>query len=80
MRRGRFGLEAVAKVPKIAGGYGSITSLSLSLRRKFTYKGKQRSYLLANCPDSQLVAEGTGIFSDGSRLAGNLVRPCTSTS
>lgn len=80
VNRGRFGLEAVAKVPEVAGGYGSITSLSLSLRRKFTYKGKPRNYLLAKCPDSQLVAKGTGIFSDGSRLAGSLVRPCTSTS
>jgi hypothetical protein len=80
MSRGRFGVEAVAKVPKVAGGNGSITSLSLSLRRKFTYKGKQRSYLLAKCPDSRLVARGTGIFSDGSRLAGSLVRACMSTS
>jgi hypothetical protein len=78
--RGRFGLEAVAKVPKVAGGYGSITSLSLSLRRKFTYKGRLRSYLLAKCPDDQLFAKGTGILSDGSSLAGSLVRRCTSTS
>jgi hypothetical protein len=75
--RGRYGLEAVAKVPKVAGGYGSITSLSLGLRRKFTYKGKQQSYLLAKCPDGQLVVKGIGIFSDGSRLAGSLVRTCT---
>jgi hypothetical protein len=75
--KGRFGLEAVAKVPKIAGGYGSITSLSLNLGRKFTYKGKQQSYLLAKCPDGQLLARGVEVFGDGSRLTGTAVRDCT---
>jgi hypothetical protein len=74
--RGRFGLQAVAKVPKIAGGYGSITKLSLHLGRKFTYKGKQQSYLLAKCPDGHLQAKGVEVFSDGSRLSGSVVRDC----
>jgi hypothetical protein len=74
--RGRFGLQAIVKVPKIAGGYGSITRLSFHLGRKFTYKGKQRSYLLAKCPDGYLTVKGVGVFSDGSRLAGSATRVC----
>jgi hypothetical protein len=74
--RGRFGLQAIVKVPKIAGGYGSITRLSLQLGRKFPYEGKQRSYLLAKCPDGHLIVIGVGVFSDGSRLAGSATRVC----
>ena len=67
----------MAKVPKIAGGYGSPLSFSLKVGRKFTYKGKKQSYLLAKCPDGHLQAKGVGIFSGNLRLAGSLVRSCT---
>lgn len=81
VHNGRYGLKSVATVPKIAGGYGSPVSFSLTINRKFTYKGKQQSYLLARCPDGHLNAKGTGVFSnsDGTttRLAGSLVRACT---
>jgi len=77
VHNGRYGLKTVATVPKIAGGYGSPISFSLKVGRTFTYKGKKQSYLLAKCPDGHLNAKGYGIFSDGSRLAGSLVRSCT---
>jgi hypothetical protein len=79
IHKGRYGLKTVAKVPKIAGGYGSPLSFSLEVDRKFTYKGKEQSYLLAKCPDGHLVAKGVGVFSDSLRLAGSLVRTCTPT-
>jgi hypothetical protein len=77
VHHGRYGLKTVAKIPKIAGGYGSPLSFSLKVGRKFTYKGKQQSYLLAKCPDGHLVAKGVGVFSGNLRLAGSLVRRCT---
>ena len=77
IHNGRYGLKSVTTVPKIAGGYGSPISFSLKLGRKFTYKGNQQSYLLAKCPDGHLNAKGVGVFSDGTRLAGSLVRACT---
>lgn len=77
IHNGRYGLKTVAKVPKIAGGYGSPLSFSLKVGRKFTYKGKKQSYLLAKCPDGHLQAKGVGIFSGNLRLAGSLVRSCT---
>lgn len=77
IHNGRYGLKTVAKIPKIAGGYGSPLSFSLKVGRRFTAKGKQQSYLLAKCPDGHLNAKGVGIFSDGTRLAGSLVRTCT---
>jgi hypothetical protein len=77
VHHGRYGLKTVTTVPKIAGGYGSPISFNLKIGRTFTYKGKKQSYLLAKCPDGHLNAKGVGIFSDGSRLAGSLVRSCT---
>lgn len=77
IRKGRYGLKSVATVPKIAGGYGSPISFSLKVGRNFTYKGKKQSYLLAKCPDGHLNAKGVGVFADGTRLAGSLVRACT---
>lgn len=77
IHNGRYGLKTVASVPKIAGGYGSPISFSLRVGKTFTYKGKKQSYLLAKCPDGHLNAKGVGVFSDGSRLAGSLVRSCT---
>jgi hypothetical protein len=77
VHHGRYGLKSVALVPKIAGGYGSPIDFSIKLGRKFTYKGKQQSYLLAKCPDGHLNAKGVALFSDHSRLAGSLIRTCT---
>lgn len=76
IHHGRYGLKTVAKIPKIAGGYGSPLSFSLKVGRKFTYKGKKQSYLLAKCPDGHLQAKGVGVFSGPVRLAGSLVRSC----
>ncbi len=77
IHKGRYGLKTVASVPKIAGGYGSPVSFSLRVGRNFTYKGKKQSYLLAKCPDGHLNAKGMGVFSDGTKLFGSLIRSCT---
>jgi hypothetical protein len=77
VNNGRYGLKTVAKIPKIAGGYGSPVSFSLRVDRKFTYRGKRQGYLLAKCPDGHLNAKGVGLFSGPLRLAGSLVRVCT---
>lgn len=77
IHKGRFGTKSVASIPVIAGGYGSPVFFELTVNRKFTYKGKQQSYLLAKCPDGHLNARGTAIFSDGKHLSGEVVRPCT---
>lgn len=77
IHNGRFGTKSVASIPVIAGGNGSPVFFELNVNRKFTYKGKSQSYLLAKCPDGHLNAKGTAIFSDGKHLTGEVVRPCT---
>ena len=78
IHKGRYGLRSVASVPKIAGGYGSPLGFSLKIGRTFTYKGKQQSYLLAQCPDGYFAVKGRLAFEDGNVLAGNFALPCTS--
>jgi hypothetical protein len=56
--RGRYGTHAVARIPRIAGGAGSVTGYKITIDRKFTYKGKNESYLTASCPTGVYYAEG----------------------
>jgi hypothetical protein len=77
VKNGRYGTKSVASIPVIAGGSGSPIFFELNVGRNFTYKGKKQSYLLAKCPDGHLNAKGTGVFSDGTKLTGSVVRSCT---
>ncbi|HEY5053661.1 MAG TPA: hypothetical protein VII45_09665 [Solirubrobacterales bacterium] len=77
IHNGRYGMKASGSIPKIAGGFGSVTSFELSLNRKYTYKGKKLSYLTAKCPDGHLNAKGTAKFKDGTTVFGSIVRKCT---
>lgn len=77
INKGRFGNYAVASVPKIAGGSGSVKSFSLTINKKYTYKGKKMSILSAKCPDGKLQAHGTAVFADGTKASAEIVRTCT---
>jgi hypothetical protein len=67
---GRYGTKSIASIPKIAGGFGSVKSFSLTFN-------KHKGYLLAKCPDGHLNAKATSVFTDGSKLTGTFVRSCT---
>ena len=77
INKGRYGLLAKASVPKITGGSGSVRSFSLTVNKKYTYKGKKMSILSAKCPDGKLQANGTAVFADGTRASAGVVRTCT---
>jgi hypothetical protein len=77
VHEGRFGLKSIATIPKIAGGYGSAISFNLKLGRAFTYKGKKQNYLLLQCPDGKIFAQGTAKFSDNVTASGGVIRACT---
>lgn len=68
VRKGRYGLLATGTVPKIAGGSGSPTFFTLTLKK---------GIIKATCPDGKLQARGTAIFADGTKAKGTLIRPCT---
>jgi len=70
------GRRAIATIPKIAGGYGSVTKFNLAIHRTFKRKGRKEGYLLARCRDGRFFAHATAFFVDGTRLSGNVVRRC----
>jgi len=45
------GIHAVAKVPVIAGGSGSLLGFNFRLGKTYEYKGRKLGYLEAKCPD-----------------------------
>jgi hypothetical protein len=77
IHKGRYGLRAVAKIPVIAGGSGSVIGFEINFGRK--------SYFSAKCPDGHFNANvKSAIFIDeagGPRtkttLKGTVVRSCT---
>jgi hypothetical protein len=68
IHKGRYGLESIATVPKIAGGSGSVLFFTLTL---------DKGIIKATCTDGHLDARGTASFSDGTVAKGTVVRPCT---
>lgn len=77
IHRGRYGTNALAEIPAIAGGAGSVTKFKLTIKRTFTYKGTQRSYLTASCPSGHYFTEGEVGFDDGTTLEITHVLPCS---
>ena len=73
---GRYGFKVVAKIPKIAGGYGTPTYGRISIGREWKYKGKTLSYANASCNGGRLQAKGQFTFKDGTFLEGTFLRPC----
>ncbi|HEV2726680.1 MAG TPA: hypothetical protein VGV34_00205 [Solirubrobacterales bacterium] len=75
--RGRFGLHIATKVPRIAGGSGSVTMFDLRVGRRFTYKGQKKSFLVAGCPTGSWLTKGEVLFEDGTRLGISHPFTCT---
>jgi hypothetical protein len=80
---GEFGTVLSAKVPTLAGGQGSITSIEMTIGREYNYRGQRRSYIAASCsaPDGfpEAVfsfARGSFYFADHEQFHTTLTRDC----
>ena len=76
INKGIYGYRTEAKIPKIAGGYGIPLSGSITVGKKWTFKGKQHSYISARCANGRLQGRGEFTFKDGTELTGTFIRPC----
>jgi hypothetical protein len=76
IHNGRYGYRVHARIPKIAGGAGHPLSGSLTVGRKWTFKGKKHSYVNARCADGRLQAVGEFGFKDGTQMSGTFLSPC----
>lgn len=87
IRAGRYGMRGVAKIPVIAGSAGSVTSFDFKIKRRYTYRGRRKSFDLAKCPDGVIRVKGSGVFKDEVRdgvedgkettISASLSLPCT---
>jgi hypothetical protein len=76
IHKGVYGYRTKARIPKIAGGYGIPIAGRLTIGKKWTYKGKQHSYVNARCETGHLQARVEATFKDGTFLSGVFIRPC----
>jgi hypothetical protein len=77
IHKGKYRYESDASVPTIAGGSGSVLAFNLTVNKRFTYKHKKRSYLIARCGgDRHFYAHVIASFSDGTRVQGDVTRTC----
>lgn len=77
IRNGRFGLRIETRIPRIAGGAGSITNFELKVGRRYTHKGERKSFLVASCPTGRWWVKGRTLFDDGSQLGISHPFSCT---
>lgn len=81
--RGTYGTVLTGEVPATVNRYGYVTRISLSLHRRFEYRGRTHSYLTAACdaPSGFTAAvfpfaRASMTFADGRTLASTLTRSC----
>ena len=72
-----YGPRLSVNIPLLAGGTGALTDFQTSIGKKFTYKGKKRSYVSAECKKSPLKARGAFTYRDGQSLTAFSTQGCT---
>jgi hypothetical protein len=83
-QEGQFGTVLRARIPKIGGDFGSITEIDLAIARRYTFRGKRRSYLSAACGAPASLpgaifpfARASFRFASHREVRTTLVRDCT---
>jgi hypothetical protein len=63
LREGQFGTIMRAKIPKLAGGLGSVTEIDLTIGRRYSFRGERRSYVSAACSAPNSLPGGVFNFA-----------------
>jgi hypothetical protein len=81
--RGDFGTVLTASLPQVTSDWGFVTGIDLRLNRRFSFRGKRRSYLSAGCPApagfpgvSFPLVRASFAFARGTTLTSVLSRSC----
>lgn len=77
IHKGRYGTRAVATVPVIAGGSGSVVQFNFAIHRLFKRGGRKQSYLLAECANGHFFAHAVAKYRNGPTMVGDIVRACS---
>jgi NHL repeat len=82
-RQGAYGTTLHATLPTNLRDWGNLTEVNMSLSRKYTYKGRRRSFISASCPTPKgsnlalfRLAKTTFSFSGGTTLNSTLTETC----
>lgn len=72
-----YGPRLDLEIPLIAGGTGALKEFQVTINKKWRYKGQQRSFISAKCPNSKkLKARGKFTFRDGESLTAFSKQTC----
>lgn len=72
-----YGPRLDLEVPLIAGGTGALKEFNVKINKKWRYKGVQRSFISAKCPNSKkLKARGKFTYRDGESLTAFSQQSC----
>jgi hypothetical protein len=72
-----YGPRLEIEIPKIAGGSGALVHFQVTINKKWTYKGQQRSFVSAKCTSGTLKTRGTFTFLDGQSATAFSTQKCT---
>ncbi len=82
--RGKFGTVLSTKIPRLASDLGYVTDVALVFNRRYSYRGKQYSFLSARCAAPSgfpgaifSFTRGTFTFAGGKQIVTTLTRDCT---
>lgn len=82
-RTGTYSTVLYAQLPRVAAQWGYVSGLSLTLGRRFAYKGRPHSYLSAGCPAPEgfpgtvfTFARTSFGFEGGKRISATMTRSC----
>ena len=81
--RGRFGLALVANLPAALGPWPRLADFEITLHRRYSDRGRPRSYLSASCPTAPRLTAGFYSLAraeltlvGGRRIATSIARSC----
>lgn len=80
---GAYGTMLETEFPEVTGEWGYVTGIEMNLHRRFTYRGRTRGYLSANCPAPKgltlvpfTLARTSFEFDSGLKISTTLSRTC----
>jgi hypothetical protein len=82
-KRGKFGTVLSTKIPRLASDLGYVTAVEFVFNRRYTYRGKQYSFLSARCAAPNgfpgaifSFTRGTFTFAESKPIVTTLTRDC----